>query len=232
MRGREPALEVRDQGRSRRWRRVAPVQQRMHLHVRDALPRGEGGDGHEVAVVGVDAARPDEADRGGGGRPAGPRAGRRRASAGVRSKVPSYSAASIRWRSGSTGRPAPRLRWPTSELPIWPGGRPTASSEAPRTACGHAASRPRQVGILAAAIASADGSRPIPNPSSTMSTIGRGRGPGDVTPPRSRRRSVGPSRSLRPGPRSRPSRRAGARRRRPAPRRAMARRTARRRWPT
>ena len=69
----------------------------------------------------------------------------------------------------------PRLRWPTSELPIWPGGRPTASSDARRIACGQRSSRERQTGIGAAAIASADGSRPIPKPSRTTRTIGRGR---------------------------------------------------------
>ena len=43
-------------------------------------------------------------------------------------------------RSWSTGRPAPRFRWPTSELPIWPAGRPTASSG--RVAALRAASAP------------------------------------------------------------------------------------------
>ena len=32
----------------------------------------------------------------------------------------------MRTRSWGTTRPAPRLRWPTSLLPIWPSGRPTA----------------------------------------------------------------------------------------------------------
>ena len=39
-------------------------------------------------------------------------------------------AASIRVRSCLTTLPAPRLRWPTSELPIWPSGRPTALPQA------------------------------------------------------------------------------------------------------
>ena len=91
-----------------------------------------------------------------------PRPSRARAqaarSAGRSKNEPSAMAASIRGRSWRTGRPAPRFRWPTSELPIWPAGRPTASSEARRTACGQRSSRPRQVGIGAAAIASAAGS--------------------------------------------------------------------------
>ena len=100
----------------------------------------------------------------------------RRGTPGASKNVPSAMAASIRGRSWSTGRPAPRLRWPTSELPIWPGGRPTASSEAPQDArAASRASRPRQVGIGAAAMASPAGSRPIPNPSRTTRTMGRGR---------------------------------------------------------
>ena len=153
-------------------------------------------------------------------RPPG-RAARRHASsrAGRSKKLPSAIAASIRGRSWRTGRPAPRLRWPTSELPIWPGGRPTASSDARRTACGHSRRRARQVGIGAAAIASVAGSPPIPKPSRTTRTMGRGLGavPSDgiaafsgwsvsvssrVTRPRR-----GRWRSARPVPRSRPSRR-------------------------
>ena len=65
-------------------------------------------------------------------RPPG-RAARRQAarSAGRSKNEPSAIAASMRGRSWRTGRPAPRLRWPTSELPIWPGGSPTAPSDAP-----------------------------------------------------------------------------------------------------
>ena len=43
---------------------------------------------------------------------------------------PSSTASSMRSRSCGTTAPAPRLRWPTSELPIWPAGRPTASPQA------------------------------------------------------------------------------------------------------
>ena len=98
-------------------------------------------------------------------------------SAGLVKNEPSSIAASIRGRSWSTGRPAPRFRWPTSELPIWPGGSPTASSDARSTLWGHVASSPRHVGMGAAAIASSGPPSPIPNPSSTTSTIGRGRVP-------------------------------------------------------
>ena len=65
----------------------------------------------------------------------------------MRAKEPSAIAASMRGRSWSTGRPAPRLRWPTSLLPIWPTGRPTASPDASSRQCGHVASSARQRGI-------------------------------------------------------------------------------------
>ena len=46
--------------------------------------------------------------------------------------APAATASSIRVRSWRTTAPAPRLRWPTSELPIWPSGNPTARPEAAR----------------------------------------------------------------------------------------------------
>ena len=86
----------------------------------------------EMAIVGMDAARTDQADQ---VQPAVRSARRartpRRARVGSRTcrrRSPRRSAAG----PGAPGRPAPRFRWPTSELPIWPGGRPTASSEAPQ----------------------------------------------------------------------------------------------------
>ena len=144
---------------------------------------------------------------------------RQAASRAGRSKnEPSAIAASMRGRSCRTGRPAPRLRCPTSELPIWPGGRPTSPSEAPSVEWGQRASSPRHVGMGAAAIASAAGSRPMPNPSRTTRTIGRGRPSGATVTPRRGVRG----RSDRRGRRSPPSRRAGARRRRRVRRRSRA----------
>ncbi len=108
---------------SRAWRRTAGTP----LAVRQL------GEGHEVPVVGVDAARPDQADdvedprRSHGacacdrGTPDGRRSSRRRS--------PRRCAAG----PGARGGPAPRFRWPTSELPIWPGGSPTSPSDAPST---------------------------------------------------------------------------------------------------
>ena len=108
--------------------------------------RGRGPTGRRVA-------RPARRGRRGGGRWRGRRPARSRlirwsrpsgraarsqasSSAGRSKNEPSAMAASIRGRSWRTGRPAPRLRCPTSELPIWPGGSPTASSEARSVACG------------------------------------------------------------------------------------------------
>ena len=96
----------------------------------DAPSRGQLGERDEMPVVGVDAAGADQADEVQPAVRPGRRDRRPRASAGRSKNEPSAIAASIRGRSWRTGRPAPRLRWPTSELPIWPGGRPTASSDA------------------------------------------------------------------------------------------------------
>src|SRR5207248_3644448 len=44
-----------------------------------------------------------------------------------------------RCRSWSRTRPEPIVRWPTSELPIWPGGSPTALPDASSVVCGYSA---------------------------------------------------------------------------------------------
>ena len=61
---------------------------------------------------------------------------RRRTSAGFSKNAPSSIARFTRIRSWSTTRPEPIVRWPTSEFPIWPAGRPTASPEASSVVCG------------------------------------------------------------------------------------------------
>ena len=45
------------------------------------------------------------------------------------------------------------MRWPTSELPICPGGRPTASPEAARLVCGYVAQRSSNTGVEASSTA-------------------------------------------------------------------------------
>ena len=56
-------------------------------------------------------------------------------------------------RSCITRRPAPILVWPTSELPIWPSGRPTARPEVASSACGHSRIMRSKFGVLAARMA-------------------------------------------------------------------------------
>ena len=89
---------------------------------------------------------------------------------GIVANVPSAIAASIRGRSCGTCWPDPMLRWPTSLLPIWPTGRPTAGPLAFKRACGHDSLSPLQADIRAAATASLGSPAPMPNPSTTRMT--------------------------------------------------------------
>ena len=57
---------------------------------------------------------------------------KRLAQDGVPGQLPCAIASSMRVRSCSTTAPAPRFRCPTSELPIWSAGSPTARPEAVR----------------------------------------------------------------------------------------------------
>ena len=82
-------------------------------------------------------------------------------------------ASPIRGRSCITTRPAPMLRWPTSELPICPGGRPTSRPEVRRNACGPVAHSRSNVGVLACRTALSAASSRQPQPSSTTSITGR-----------------------------------------------------------
>src|SRR5450759_949197 len=65
------------------------------------------------------------------------------------------------------------LRCPTSELPIWPGGSPTAGPDASRAPCGYAASSPSKTGVEARLTALPGPAGAQPQPSRTMSTTGR-----------------------------------------------------------
>ena len=80
---------------------------------------------------------------------------------------PSSTALSIRARSCGTIAPAPRLRWPTSELPICPSGRPTASPFAVSVVCGCSSHSRSNTGVSASAIALPGPSGASPQPSST-----------------------------------------------------------------
>ena len=79
----------------------------------------------------------------------------------------------MRGRSCITSRPAPILRWPTSELPICPGGKPTSSPDVRRKACGQLAHRRSNVGVRACRTALSAASSRQPQPSSTTSITGR-----------------------------------------------------------
>src|SRR4051794_564517 len=73
--------------------------------------------------------------------------------AGFSKNAPSAIARLTRCRSWSSTRPEPIVRWPTSELPIWPGGTPTASPEALIVVCGNSAQRRSKTGVSASSIA-------------------------------------------------------------------------------
>ena len=80
---------------------------------------------------------------------------------------PSSMASSMRVRSCLTTAPAPRLRWPTSELPIWPSGRPTARPQAVRVVCGYGAQSSSKTGVSASSTALPGPGSARPQPSST-----------------------------------------------------------------
>ena len=92
---------------------------------------------------------------------------------------PSSIASSMRVRSCRTTAPAPRFRWPTSELPICPSGRPTARPLAVSSVCGCSAQSSSNVGVSACEIALPGPSGASPQPSRmTSATAGTGIGPG------------------------------------------------------
>ena len=92
----------------------------------------------------------------------------RSVSAGACSISPVAKASLMRGRSCITTRPAPILRWPTSELPICPSGRPTSRPEVRRNACGplaHSRSKVGRVGLADGVVGRApraSPSRPAP----------------------------------------------------------------------
>ena len=59
---------------------------------------------------------------------------------------------------------------PTSELPIWPSGRPTASPDASNLECAYFVYNESIKGVLAASMAETFGLVAIPQPSKIMST--------------------------------------------------------------
>ena len=93
-------------------------------------------------------------------------------SAGFSKKEPSAIARLTRCRSWSSTRPEPIVRWPTSELPICPGGRPTASPEALIVVCGYSAQSRSKTGVSASSTAFPGPGGAQPQPSRMTRTTG------------------------------------------------------------
>ena len=188
-------LEVADEARAPssagcRGRRAARGRAPTGRRARRPAGRARGGAGRWRGPRPARPARPCAGGRSGGparrrrAAPAARRTSRprspRRSGAGPGARAGRRRGSGGRPRSCPSGRAAGRRRPPT------PGGRCGASARAARASGASAA----------AAIASAAGSRPIPKPSSTTRTMGRGRAagvprrrPGSVT-----RRGRGPRR--------------------------------------
>src|SRR6478672_6574805 len=111
-------------------------------------------------------------------RPRGLRRARSQAAsnASFSKKLPSAIASSIRARSCLTIAPAPRLRWPTSELPICPSGRPTSRPWAESRVRGQRSQSESKTGVSAREIALPGPGSASPQPSRmTSATEGSGR---------------------------------------------------------
>src|SRR5947207_2578580 len=93
-------------------------------------------------------------------------------SGGRRKKSPDVMACEIRTMSCGTTRPAPRFKCPTSLLPIWPSGSPTASPDALRSVRGARLQRRCQTGVSPSSTALPSRPGRKPQPSSTIRTTG------------------------------------------------------------
>src|ERR1051326_598940 len=89
-----------------------------------------------------------------------------------RKKSPRWMLREMRTKSWGTTRPAPRFRWPTSLLPIWPSGRPTASPLASRRVWGSDSQSPCHTGVRPSSIALPSRPSRYPHPSRTTSATG------------------------------------------------------------
>src|SRR5207245_1605594 len=93
-------------------------------------------------------------------------------SAGMWKKAPESIACEMRTMSCGTTRPAPRFRCPTSLLPIWLSGSPTARPDALSSVRGAFAQRRCHVGVRPSSIAFPVWPGRKPQPSSTIRTTG------------------------------------------------------------
>src|SRR5213082_3590861 len=91
---------------------------------------------------------------------------------GNRKNSPDSMACEMRTMSCGTTRPAPRFKCPTSLLPIWPSGSPTASPDALRSVRGARLQRRCQTGVSPSSTALPSRPGRKPQPSSTIRTTG------------------------------------------------------------
>ena len=189
----EAPLEVRRRGRGPTAARVSrPSSSAWTRTAGTPCARRQLDEGDEVTVVGVDAARPDEADE------VQASVGRRRASAGLEQRRLREERA-VRDRGVDArqvledGPAGAEVQVPHLRVAHLAGRQ---ADRILRRAAGSSAasdsSSPRQTGIRACAIASAAGSRPMPKPSRTTRTIGRGRSPVTAARAAGRCRESGP----------------------------------------
>ena len=89
---------------------------------------------------------------------------------GFLKKSPSSISFVIFGRIWKTTRPAPIFVWPTSELPIWPSGRPTSRPEAISWEWGYSANSLSRFGLFAVVMALPGVAGAMPYPSIIIST--------------------------------------------------------------
>ena len=129
-------------------RHVSAVHEAVHHDMRRPGRLRGARERVEVLVGGMDAAvgdEPHKVQR----RPGRAAAANASFSTGFAASEPSAQARLMRVSSWNTTRPAPMLRCPTSELPICPAGRPTASPDASSLVHGRVANTSSRHGVRA-----------------------------------------------------------------------------------
>ena len=207
----------REVGHRRVGRHVAAVGERVNPCLLDhRLASGELEQRAQVIDVRVDAALRDEAEE---VHRAAALAGAREGADGAHrwrtTSRPRQHASPVRG-PGTRIRPEPIVRWPTSELPICPSGRPTAAPEATSCVLGYRATSSSKTGVRASSTALPGPGGAIPQPS-RMTSVTSGSPFGVMRQRRGRSRRTSPGRAT-PRRRAHRPRRAApsARRRSPA----------------
>ena len=157
-------VELGQEGRARMRQRVAPVGERVHHEIwnREIPRRARSAPSGEPATSERRRRRRARA-----GAPAR-RLRRRRAGRGSTRARLQPTASSMRIRSWRTTEPAPRFRWPTSLLPIWPSGSPTARPHAVSVVCGYPDHSSSKTGVCARDTALPGPGSASPQPSRTI----------------------------------------------------------------